>query len=256
VPRIALSFVFLLSVATGLSAQVGQPAPKDQQAVGILNQALNAAGGVAALSAVTDYTATGGVTYYGDSSVAATVTLRALNLNQFRQDTNLSTGTRTFAVNNGSVTTQNEAGVVRHSRSQAPISASGFILPVRYVASALNWQPMAISYQGLTQMDGHSVHQIRLRLNLSATAAASPPPMDQHTIDFYIDASTFQVVMSQEMLAKGVLHQTHYSDYQVVNGLLVPFAIRESYFGQPMSLIQLNQVSFNTGLQTSVFQLQ
>jgi hypothetical protein len=60
------------------------PATKDPQAVSILNQALSVAGGMPAISAIADYTATGNMTYYSSQDVQETVTLRGLGLGQFR----------------------------------------------------------------------------------------------------------------------------------------------------------------------------
>jgi hypothetical protein len=78
--------------------------------------------------------------------------------------------------------------------------------------------------------------------------------LEYRTIDFFIDASTFQVVMSQDVLPKGIPHQIRYSDFRTVNGLLVPFSISEEIAGQQDCLIQLSQVALNTGLADALFE--
>jgi hypothetical protein len=54
------------------------PAPKDPQAVSVLNQALTVAGGAAAIRAIADYTATGNITYHWNPEVQGVVTVRGL----------------------------------------------------------------------------------------------------------------------------------------------------------------------------------
>jgi hypothetical protein len=63
----ALSFLtaFLFSFANVPASQQAAVAPqRDPQALAILTQAVNAAGGIAGLSTIQDFTATGQITYY------------------------------------------------------------------------------------------------------------------------------------------------------------------------------------------------
>src|SRR5258708_3969672 len=83
------------------TATTPTPALKDPQAVSVVTQALAAAGGIPAITAITDYTATGNASYFLDAarSTQATVTVRGKGLGQFRIDTNLPSGTRSESTN-------------------------------------------------------------------------------------------------------------------------------------------------------------
>jgi hypothetical protein len=58
------------------------------------------------------------------------------------------------------------------------------------------------------------------------------------------------------MLPRGLVHEVHYSNYQTVGGVLMPFSITEDLTGQATWTIQLSQIKFNVGLQESAFALQ
>jgi hypothetical protein len=69
--------------------------------VRVVGQALATAGGAAAILAIDDYTATGRVTYHENQDVQGTITLTGLGLGSIREDSNVSTGARSFSINNG-----------------------------------------------------------------------------------------------------------------------------------------------------------
>jgi hypothetical protein len=75
------------------------------------------------------------------------------------------------------------------------------------------------------------------------------------TFHYFIDVATSHVVMMQDVILKGLPRQIRYADFRPTNGLLVPFSISETIQGQTIRQIQLNQVTFNSGLQDSDFQL-
>jgi hypothetical protein len=62
--------------------------------------------------------------------------------------------------------------------------------------------------------------------------------------------------MTQDAFPKHVIHQLRYSDYRSVKSVLVPFSIAEFMGGQQIWAIHLDQISFNSGLQDSSFDLQ
>jgi hypothetical protein len=72
----------------------------------------------------------------------------------------------------------------------------------------------------------------------------------------FIDTSTFQIVAFRETVPRSPTHEVDYDNYKSVNGVLVPFAISESYGGQVVATIQINQITFNSGLVPSVFSVQ
>jgi hypothetical protein len=215
----------------------------------VLNQALIAAGGTTAINAITDYTATGTITYDNNPNEQGSVTLRGLGLIAFRLDANLPAGVRSLAISEGEITQKAEDGTVSQPHTQAPMYPGSFVLPYLHLANALQIPPFSISYQGLVQIDGHSAHAVRVQRLL-------PPNLGIafQTRDFFIDSSTFQVLMTREMTGrKPVVRQVHYSDYRPTGGVLIPFSIVEELGFQQALVIHLDQISFDTGLQASAF---
>ena len=103
-----------VSPGSSSSSSTTSGAPvQDPQAVTVLNQAVAAAGGVQAISAVLDYTAKGNITYYGSEQVQGLVTVQGLiSGGNIRIDATLPTGVRSWAVHDGIVSIKSETGKV------------------------------------------------------------------------------------------------------------------------------------------------
>jgi hypothetical protein len=243
------------------------PAPQDPQAVAVLNQALAAAGGTAAMEAITDYTATGTATYHWDPEEQGTITIQGLGLTAIRLDANLPSGTHSEAIHDGQTSRKSTD---RRSWQypppypvptsdtfpyQPPIFPAGLFLPAGQLAAVLSRPRYAITYKGIVQVDGNSVHDVQVQRTLPGQT--QPDSMTQyHLIDFFIDPNTFQVVMTQDNVPKNVVHQVRYANYTKSGDVLVPFSISEQTDGQRTREIQLNHITFNTGLQDSAFVIQ
>jgi len=242
------------------------PATKDPQAVSVLNQALTVAGGAAALKAITDYTATGNITYHWNPEAQGTVTVRGLGLGQIRVDANLPHGVHSWVISDGQTSTKAEDGTlsqypppypVPSSESfpyQPPMFPGSLAFPHEQFVAVLNSPIFSVSYKGIAQVDGRSVHDIELQRVLPGQTQTDN--MTEYRImEFFVDTSTLQVAMTQDSMPKHIVHQVRYSDYRPVNGVLMPFSISEQMGGQKTREIQLDQISFNGGLQDSDFVL-
>jgi hypothetical protein len=243
------------------------PAPKDSQAVNVINQALTVAGGTAAIKALTDYTATGNITYHWNPEAQGTVTVRGLGSGQLRVDANLPRGLHSSVISGGQTSTKAEDGRLTQYPPPYPVPSSdafpyqppmfpaGLVLPHTQLAAVLNHPRFSITYEGIVQLDGNSVHDVQVQRLMPGQT--QPDGMTEyHTIDFFIDTTTLQLVMTQDNVPKHIAHQIRYSDYRTVNGVLVPFSISEQMGGQRTRDIQLDGISFNTGLQDAAFALQ
>jgi len=79
-------------------------------------------------------------------------------------------------------------------------------------------------------------------------------------LNYFIDASTFQVLMTHDISRPGrnsidgPPHEVTFSDCRYVGSVLVSFNIKETQDGQTIAIIQLNQMKFNSGLTNSNFQ--
>jgi hypothetical protein len=248
------------------------PAPQDPQAVAVLNQAIAVAGGAQALGAVRDYTAAGNVTYHrdqGDQDVQGTVTIIGQGASRVRLDASLPTGVRSWAILRGQTTRKTTDGkisqlpppkgrVIPSSDAlpyHAPMFPGGLVFPYLELVAALNNPSYAVSYKGLVQLDGRSAYDIQVERVMPSSATAKAPASPYDLKDYFIDASTSQVLMTQETVPKFVVHRIRYSDYRPVGGVLAPFSISEELGGQHTWDIELNQIGFNSGVRDSAFVL-
>jgi hypothetical protein len=275
--RIGL-FCGLLVVIPGWSKQLptqqphaasSSPAVKDPQAVSVLNQALTAAGGGSAVVSISDYTSTGTVTIYsGDQLLEGTVTVRGLHTTEVRMDSSLQTGMISWAVHQGVISVMTDQGAIISAKPNEPMAESSAFpyrtplfpgslgFPIRSLPPILAKSQWSLSYNGVTQIDGHSVHDIQVNQIIAAAATSSNLTTSPRSEELFIDTETFQMVMVREMLPDNFLQEIHYSDYRPISGVSMPFAINDNIAGHPFWTIHFNAIVFNTGLEDSSFVIQ
>jgi hypothetical protein len=121
-PALGSSFAIILFFGSLFSQQSSsiyptQTAQRDPQAMTVLAQALNTAGGTSAITAIQDYTASGTITYYwAGQPVQGAVTIRGRGSDATRLDAVLPSGTRSFAVDEG------VASIKEIGKETAPVS--------------------------------------------------------------------------------------------------------------------------------------
>jgi len=243
------------------------PAPQDPQAMSVLNQVLAGGGGAPAIAAVSDYTATGSVEAGG---LQHSMTIRGLLGSEFRIDVSSPEGTYSSGVDQGMVFSKAVDGTVSRPQQSnghpnpfalpvwTPLYPAGFAFPSAFVGNIVSATTFGVSYIGTTTINGHTVHDIRITAG-PFTAASQSGTMRlglRQTRDLFIDTSTFQIVAFRETVPRNPIHEVDYSNYEAVNGVLMPFTIYDSYGGQAGVTIQINQIVFNTGLQQSDFAVQ
>src|SRR5437879_4421219 len=119
-----------------------QSIQRDPQAITILSQILSAAGGMQALSAVHDVSATGTVSYnWGDTPVQGNVTVKGRGVAQFRVDASLPDGNRTWGISNGQRFQKDPDGTVTVAPYQDPSSFQNILFP---------WAHLFIAVQDLS----------------------------------------------------------------------------------------------------------
>jgi hypothetical protein len=230
------------------------PSSQDPQAVSIVNQALSVTGGISAISAIDDYTATGNVTYHMATDVQGTVTVRGSVLNRLRIDANLPTGMRSEVIGPG-FTCKEENGVIWYPQFQVPMSPESLVLPHLLLTPALIAPGFTLRYKGIVELDGRQAHEIEVERVLQISNV--PDSIRKYnTVDFFIDTSSFQVVMTQDLVLNERVRHVRYADFRLINGISVPFSISEEISGQPSWQIQFHQFSFNSGLQESDFKVE
>jgi outer membrane lipoprotein-sorting protein len=121
------------------------------------------------------------------------------------------------------------------------------------LAAASMSPQFSLTYRGTVEINGRSAHDIEVLRVVPGSERIRY--REGLTVHLFVDASTWQVVMMQDVDPRNQIRQIQYSDYGAVNGALIPFAISEQIANRQTWAIQLSQVSFNTGLQDSDFQL-
>ena len=255
---------FLLFVTFLISIPVAaqQPPQPDPQAVAILTQCLNAAGGAQAFAAVRDFSASGTITYYwAGKEVQGNVKVRGRGTGQFRLDATLPEGVRSWVVSDGAGSLKEASGNIGRIPYHNAVDFGSLTFPLSHILAALNDPSMSISYLGVVTKSGREFHQIRVRQTFSEGADPGGILTKLNTKDFFIDAASFQVSRTLDMIhpekdsTQDHPHEMEFSDYRPVNGLFVPFSITEKIGGQRTWTIQLSAISFNPGLTDADFKL-
>lgn len=251
-PRAPFFTLLALSLTSSLAAQqTATTVQRDPQAVAILSQCLNAAGGIQAISAIQDVTATGTITYNGtDQSPQGSATIKLLGLHRFRLDASLPDGLHSFIVGKDATLQRLPNGSTPPMPGQNAIKPASATFPLFHVLAAVQDALFNVTYGGLVTHNGQQAHDIVVQQGLTEVTKAH----------IYVDptALTVQAIGDRAYGSDGesreTSHEMQFLGYQTVNGIAVPFTVIEVLGGQKLSTIQINQVSFNTGLAEKDFQ--
>ncbi len=108
----------------------------------------------------------------------------------------------------------------------------------------------AITLEGKEEIDGVQCYKIKLEKNKNNDK-------DDVTEIRYFDAENAVLIMSKSYLrsgpGKGTEIQNFVSDYQEVNGLMVPFSMDQRVNGNSVSKITFTKILMNENLDDSVF---
>lgn len=253
----ALGFLYVSAFVHAQQSSTSSPPKRDQQAISILSQCLQAAGGTQAISNIQDFTGSGTITY-GDQAQGS-VTIKGRGLTQFRADANLPDGVHSWIVSNGLAFQRSPDGSTSPLSSQNAVKSPIATFPLPYLLSILQNTSINISYGGLVTHDGTQVYDILVQKTLSPSVDPMNTVGDATKAHFFIDPKAMVIVSVQDSAFRkdggpgASAHEMQFSNYQTVSGLSVPFSISELIAGQKTATIQLTQVTFNSGLTDSDF---
>jgi len=253
--------LLLVSVA---SAQ--NPPQSDPQAVSLANQAMAALmNGVA----VSDVMLSGNAVWTsGNGNETGTVTAYGKTNVESRLDLALSGGNRSELRNSAGGSPQgawiNASGQSTPSALQNCWTDTVWFFPALISLSTANTDAtLVLVYVGLETQNGRSVQHIR-----SYHYVASKHPkvtnftQQMSTVDYYLDAQTF-VPMSitfnahpDDDASTNIAVEVDFSNYQQVNGILVPFHVTKVWQGNPLLDFTVTNVVVNSGLPDSLFSIQ
>lgn len=253
-------FFLLSAYGFGQQTTSAQTPQQDPQAVAILTQCLNAAGGSAAVSAVQDFTATGTIAYnWAGQQVTGPVTVYGKGMTGFRMDANVSSGTQSLIVSTyaGTVTP------VNGQKTSIPfynvMTGGSLTFPASRIAAALNDPSTSISFVGLVTQNGSQVYQVHVAPPIDPTLTLNGALSGLGQFDLFIDPTSSQLlelsenVWSNTDTSQSYLHEIVFSNYNAANGLSIPFGIAEKIGGQRTWSMTLTSITFNNGLSDSLF---
>jgi hypothetical protein len=263
--RFALICAFGVSVPIFVHAQQSPPpAPRDAQAVLVLQRSLAALTGTAT---VNDVTLTGTATRIaGSDNESGTVTLKATAIGQGRIDLSLSSGPRSEVIDISQASpVGNWSGpdgtwhpIASHNLWTDPT----WFFPEFLIGRVLSNPSYAVSSVDSETLEGVAVQHLAIWLQISADAQTTKLIQGLSRMDIYLSSSTLvPVAVSFNSHPDGdesidIPMEVKFSDYQTAQGALVPYQVQQ-YIQNGLHLdLKLQTVQMNLGLSTTDFQAQ
>lgn len=260
---IRLSCILLIFASTAYP-QSSNPAPsqpaKDPAAVSLLNQMV-AATGWSSSQIPKDAIAIGTVSnsQSGDST-PANFTLKVKTCSEYRIDTEGSNGPTSLIINGdgGAVQTPAETDVIPplSANSMQPLVLA-FFCDLGYFADP----NVSVSFVGTESVSGQPANKIQItRLPAASNTGAVSGPLPGGLTVWISAANSLPVQISWSLIsdnnpAAKLAVTTFLSDYRTISGIAVPLHQEQQAAGSVIHELQLNSVTFNNGLDDSIFAL-
>ncbi len=267
VTRFATLFLGSLLMSLPVVAQQptpAMPAPRDAQAVLVLQRSLAALSGTAP---VNDVTLSGTATRIaGSDNESGTVTLKATAMGQGRIDLNLPSGQRSDVIDISQASPVGDwsgpDGAWHPIAAHNLFGDPSWFFPTFLIHRALSAPNYAISPMNAETKDGVAVEHLTIYQQSGPPSPQSALMQGLSQIDIYLNAST--------LLPAAILFNAHpddnalvnipiqiaFSNYQVVQGATVPHHIQK-YIQNGLALdVSVTDVQVNTGLPATDFQAQ
>lgn len=233
---------------------------RDATAISFLNQAVTAAGGSSAISAIQDFTSQGTITHFWDDNPEqGQLTVKALGSGEFRIDSVLPEGTWSSIMANGVGELKLPDGTTQSLSPHNVVNMDDLTLPIVKVNAALLDQTQSIVDMGVVQFGSNQAREIGIQQNLRNDPSGVRSKLTRRY--YFFDPSSLLLLRVQDIthprddMANGAgKATTDFANYQTVSGIQVPFSITEKVAGQQMWTMQLTSVAFNTGLSDVDFQ--
>jgi hypothetical protein len=258
-------FTFAVIGVWSASAQSSPPASptpvRDQQALAILSASLRAAGGEAAVAKVSDFKASGEITYHlGGRDVKGQATLQGRGTTQFRFESTTAEETRSFVIGGA----KNQNGTANGRSLPLPyhnaVNLGAMNFPFAAIREALDDASASIRFLGTVAIAGHQAIEISVQRPPVAIVRAGEVPSPSSSRDYYFDSQTFLPVAVQWMShplnneRQDFVERLIFGDFRPVDSVLVPFSISENLRGQQMWSFQAVSFVLNSGIPVSVFE--
>jgi hypothetical protein len=254
-----LSCFFALPAST---QQAPPTATRNPQAVAL---ATNSVARLSGSVQIADITLSGTATRIaGSDTGSGTITLKALGTSNSRMDLSLSDGTFSEIRTAQTGTPQGQwlaaSGSYNNVAAHNCMTDAAWFFPSLSVLSQLSNPNLVATYIGPETKAGVGVYHLRL----SIQSPTDPTGLLQQLSaeDVYLNASTylpvalvFQTHPDTDALTN-ILVEVDFSNYQSINGVLIPFSIQKFLNGSLFLDITIQSAVLNSGLAQSVFTAQ
>lgn len=254
-----------LAVASALVLFAAGPAlcqtstVSDPQAVSLATKALAALTGGQPIS---DVTLTGTATRTAGSDVeTGTITLQAMGYADSRMDFAGSAGNRSEIRNSSAGVPQGTwmgpDGVSHGMASHNCRTDAVWFFPALSILSQASRSNVIASYVGQETRNGSSVQHLRFVPQVAATQGAVIASLSVE--DIYLDSASLRPTAvlfnthPDKDATENILVEIDFSNYQIVNGVAVPFRIQELINNGLFLDITAQSATFNSGLPQSTF---
>lgn len=264
--RLGLFFAFtFLFFGPAIQAQQSPtPAPRDAQAVSLLQHSLAA---LAGMTTVKDVTLNGSANWIaGSDNESGSATLKATAIGQGRVDLSLSGGQRSEVMDVSQVPpTGSWSGIdgawhpmVAHNLFGDPT----WFFPSFLLGRSLSSANYAILPVDAETQDGVPVEHVRIYQQPSLTGQTASVLQSLSQIDIFLNASTLlptSILFSVHADANALVDipiEIKFASYQVVQGVSIPYHIQK-YVQNALALdVTVTAVQINSGLSATDFQAQ
>lgn len=187
-----------------------------------------------------------------------TITIKAKGRDRLRHEVALPNGFITYAIGEGKGFSLRDG-----KRQQLPLWVTAYqrleFIPFLSRLADYNRSDTKVTYLGTEEVDGRRAHHIRLS---ALPKEGSPAEIEELISEFhaFVDTQSLLVVKTQgflfspEAIENRSPVETYFSDFRVVNGLLIPHRFVRFISGQKDAEITLTSVRFNLGLSDSEFE--
>jgi hypothetical protein len=177
-------------------------------------------------------------------------------------EADLPEGKSTWIVKDG-VGLKRDGDKVQSISRENAINLCNLTYPVGHVAAALADSTNGVSFVDIEKRQDRSVYRLRITGRLGLVGDRSPASVVK---DLLVDALTFDVLSLEDhpyptygprgKASDTAPREIEFGDFRTVNGVRVPFSIDTNLNGQHTLNIRLSQVTFNSHLSVSDFQVQ
>lgn len=247
--------VVLLTACSALCQTSAAPT-RDPRAVALVQEAIAAMGTIP-----TDSTATGTIQVVeGSSSQTGTIQILTLGTNATSEIVSLPSGERgvVYSSETARETTGTQSAI---ASLEAVVTDQSSDFPLPLLSSLLANPDEAVHYVGAEALNGTSVQHVQMW-----DSFASKPHLQRLATfserDIWIDSASglpLKIAYSRRIeggTAPAIPMEVEFSNYKNINGVLYPLQIQKSCNGTPWQTIDIQNVSFNSGLTEAQFQVQ